>query len=98
MQYLRAIRGELQLCKGGSCARLGALYTALMRISRLFALVVALAAGLLVGGYAYASQFFTKKIALNQTQGDTCIDTERSSSERKENPNRMLFISCGGFL
>jgi len=79
--------------------RFRALYTAFMRISRSLAFVMALAAGLLVSGYLYTHLFLTKKFALNHAyQGGTCVGATHPSSEKKENPNRMLFISCGGFL
>jgi hypothetical protein len=65
-----------------------------MRNMVIVVLGTAFALGLVV--YAYVHQYFVSKSA-TVAKADTCDLSEAQGSE-KQNPNKMLFISCGGFL
>ena len=54
-------------------------------------------AGLLYA-YVYVQQFFTRNDAPKLASGDECAPDTSLQQVPKQNPNKMLFISCGGFL
>lgn len=68
-------------------------------LSRPLVSVCALVFGLVMGAYLMLYEWVQ---AATLSQGslsiaDTC-ENPASASAHKENPNKMLFISCGGFL
>jgi hypothetical protein len=65
-----------------------------MKSMVIVALGAVFALGLVV--YAYVHQYFTSKGA-TIAQADSC-DLPEGQVSAKQNPNKMLFISCGGFL
>ena len=67
-----------------------------MNIRRLSLIVVALAFSVLLNLYLFAHALW-KSAAPKLAVGDSC-DEKSVSSSPKENPNKMLFISCGGFI
>lgn len=47
--------------------------------------------------YLYIRQFFTPKYSSRAIVSDACPDPSAAQAT-KQNPNKMLFVSCGGFI
>ena len=72
-------------------------YTEAMNIRRIPLIVAALAFSVLFNLYFYAHALWKSGVAPKVAVTDSCDDRSARSS-LKENPNKMLFIGCGGFL
>lgn len=60
-------------------------------------IVAAAAFGALLVAFLFFQELIHKAQAQG-TGGDECKDGEPDPAEKKTNPNKKLFVSCGGFL
>jgi len=73
------------------------LYTRGMNIRVRSLVVVALVLFVPLNLYLFAHALWKSGVAPKVAVADSCDDRSAQSSP-KENPNKMLFIGCGGFL
>lgn len=66
-----------------------------MAIKRAIIYTAAIAFGLLMSAYLFAHTALQSIMAGSKLSAAECTDTD---SAAVSNPNKMLFISCGGFL
>ncbi len=68
-----------------------------MNIRRISLIFAALAFSILLNLYLFPNALWKSAVAPKLAAGDSCDEGSVPSSP-KVNPNKMLFISCGGFI
>lgn len=72
------------------------MYTTRMRIRYALILAVAGLVALAIESYLFMHSLLTKRTTHSSISAAGCTDP--NSEEAKKNPNKLYFISCGGFL